>query len=275
MTDWTPPRVFGCDLDSTPPPDTDSRSGDAFDQLQLPPLTTPPADAWLLTRQASHDCRPPVLELMRPDGVKLSIDFSSGKARHRASEAGKGIQPLARALGLTAFRKREGVMPRVVDATGGLGQDAWALATLGVDMTVIERHPIVHALLANALQRATAEPATADTAARVRLLHGQAETLLPDLPADVIYLDPMYPERRRKKAGSRKGMQFLHALLGPPDGQDNDTLLPTALNTGARRVVVKRPRGAELLAGSEHWQGQRTSIESPNTRYDVYHLHQA
>lgn len=273
MTDWTPPVIVtrrdgDAHLDAP-----DAQSVDALQRLNLPRPAKPPENAWILALRVRDSAMPAVLELIRPDGVKLCIDFSAGKALHRASEAGKGIQPLARALGLQAFRKRHGVMPRIVDATGGLGQDAWALATLGVQITIIERHPIVHALLANALSRAAAESATQGTALNVRLLHAQAETALPDLEADAIYLDPMYPERRRKKAGSRKGMQFLHALLGPPPDNANDTLLPAALSSGASRVVVKRPRGAPLLAGSEHWKGQRTHMESPNTRHDIYHIH--
>ena len=102
-------------------------------------------------------------------------------------------------------------------------------------------------------------------------MHGRAESILPSLAAQIIYLDPMYPQRSRKKAGSRKGMQFLHALLGQPDAEANNRLLPTALQCAAGRVVVKRPRGAELLGGAADWQGQRTEIASPNTRYDVYH----
>ncbi|MGQ7843908.1 class I SAM-dependent methyltransferase [Granulosicoccus sp. 3-233] len=275
VSDWTPPLILGHDLCPPAGMPSGQQDKDIFDRLDLPRALTPPDDAWVLVRQPGNDNLPPVLELVRPDGVKLSIDFSSGKARHRANEAGKGIQPLARALGLSAYRKRQGGFPGVIDATGGLGQDAWALATLGVGITVIERHPIVHALLHNALSRAAAEPATRATAARVRLLHGQAEQLLPTLQSEVIYLDPMYPERRRKKAGSRKGMQFLHALLGPPADDGNETLLSTALHSGALRVAVKRPRGAPLLNGSELWTGQRTCVESPNTRYDVYHLRSA
>ena len=275
MNEWTPPTIIGFREDGCDSRNSGVPVNDIFDTLGITLQESLPDNAWVLVQRqaaAAQDAsQTDVLELIRPDGVKLSIDFSSGKARHRAGEAGKGIQPLARALGLQNYRKQFGQMPSVVDATGGLGQDSWALATLGVNITMIEQHPIVHALLANALARATEQPATGDTARRITLLHGHAESLMPALAAQVIYLDPMYPERSRKKAGSRKGMQFLHALLGFPDAEANERLLPAALQCSAGRVVVKRPRGAQVLAGAADWQGQRTEIASPNTRYDVYH----
>ena len=276
MNEWTPPTIIGFRE-----PDCDSgNSGvpveDIFETLAMPLQERLPDNAWVLVQRQvadTHDSgQTDILELVRPDGVKLSIDFSSGKALHRAAEAGKGIQPLARALGLPAYRKQFGQMPIVVDATGGLGQDSWALATLGVTIIMIEQHPIVHALLANALTRAAEHPAICDIARRITLQHGRAEAVLPSLAAvQAIYLDPMYPERSRKKAGSRKGMQFLHALLGLPVAEANNQLLTVALQCPVGRVAVKRPRGAELLGGAENWRGQRTEIVSPNTRYDVYH----
>jgi 16S rRNA (guanine1516-N2)-methyltransferase len=66
-------------------------------------------------------------------------------------------------------------------------------------------------------------------------------------------------------------MQFLHALLGPPADTTGTSLLSIALKCCVNRVVVKRPRGAPPLGGTEHWRGQLTRIESANTRYDVYH----
>lgn len=275
MSEWTPPTIIGFRVPGCDPRHSGLQVADLFDALAIPRHGSQPDNAWVLVQRpdthALQASQTDMLELIRPDGVTLSIDFNAGKARHRAGEAGKGIQPLARALGLPAYRKQFGQMPSVVDATGGLGQDSWALATLGVNITMIEQHPIVHALLANALARAAEHPATRDIARRISLLHGRAEVLLPSLTAQAIYLDPMYPERTRKRAGSRKGMQFLHALLGLPDGEANDRLLPVALQCPAGRVVVKRPRGAQLLGGAADWQGQRTEIVSPNTRYDVYH----
>lgn len=273
MNEWTPPAITGFREPDCDPGNSGLPVADVFDTLAIPLQDSLSDHAWVLVQRRAPDTQDSgqsdCLELIRPDGVKLSIDFSSGKARHRAAEAGKGIQPLARALGLPAYRKQFGQMPSIVDATGGLGQDTWALATLGVTIIMIEQHPIVHALLANALARAAEHPATCNIAQRITLRHGHAEAMLPSLTAQAIYLDPMYPERARKKAGSRKGMQFLHALLGPPDSEAQ--LLSVAVQCPVARVVVKRPRGAELLTGTQHWQGQRTEIVSPNTRYDVYH----
>lgn len=137
---------------------------------------------------------------------------------------------------------------------------------------MLERHPVLHALLRDAHERALQTESCHDIATRLTLIHTDASDWLMSQPAptaDVIHLDPMYPDKRRR-AASKKGAQFLHALAGPDT--NNSNLLPQALARAGSRVVVKRPQGAPLLEGSEHWFGQRTQIESPNTRYDVYHL---
>lgn len=208
--------------------------------------------------------------LVRPDGVALTLDFTSGKTAARQRESGRIRQPLARALGVARWRRRSGRVPRVVDATGGLGRDAWFAAALGCPVVLIERSPIVHALLESALARARADHTTADIAARIVLQQAEAIgalELLPPDDAEVIYLDPMYPDTRRKAAVT-KGMQFLHALLGPDD--DNADLLRSALASASRQVTVKRPSTAPPLSGDETFTGQRSCIESPGTRYDVY-----
>lgn len=226
---------------------------------------------WRLVRNEFSDGR---LSLIRPDGVSLTVDFTTGKTRHRTTESGMGAQALSKALGVKQFCRISGHHPTIIDATGGLGQDAWALASTGCTLTIIERHPVVFALLADGLARALDNPEYTAISQRITLIHGDATRVLnlsSTSEAQAVYLDPMYPERR-KKANSKKGMQFLHALLGPPP-DDDPALLLWAVASGASRVVVKRPKGAPLLAGTEQFTGQRTVIDSPNTRYDVYHCH--
>lgn len=214
----------------------------------------------------------PKLTLTRPDNVSLTIDFTSGKARHRTTESGHGAQALTKALGVKHYLTATGEYPHIIDATGGLGQDAWALASMGCKISLIERNSVVHAMLNDALQRALNEAHTASIADRIRLINNDATAVMADLctrATHAVYLDPMYP-MRKKKANSKKGMQFLHALVEPPDSHD-DSLLISALQNGVSRVVVKRPKGAPLLHGSDRFSGQRTCLNTPNTRYDIYH----
>ena len=245
-----------------------------FERLGICPVDAPTADQWLLTR-TTDDRR--ALTLTRPDGVALSIDFTSGKAQHRTTESGKGAQVLGRALGIKAYVKKTSQHPVIIDATGGLGQDAWALASIGCTVCIIEQHPLIHALLDDAITRAQHHDATALIVQRVSLQHAMAEAVLRDLcaqtAANAIYLDPMYPQKR-KSASSKKGMQFLQALLGVPSDEHNRSLLDSALEAGASRVVVKRPKGASALANAEAFNAQLSCVESPNTRFDIYHLHQ-
>ena len=224
------------------------------------------APAWTLSVDG------PRRVLARPDGARLELDFTAGRTAARQRESGLAGQPLARAVGFTRLRRRLGREPRVADATGGLGRDAWFIASLGCPVVLIERSPLVHALLEAALSNAGAAPATAPVAERIRLLHGEATACLARLdPADVdtVYLDPMYPPTKRRAAVT-KGMQFLHELLG--EDIDNEDLLDAALDAASAQVTVKRPSGAPPLPGNEGFGGQRSTVTSPGTRYDVYHL---
>ncbi len=176
----------------------------------------------------------------------------------RRIQAGKK-QAFARSLGL---HKRKHLC--VLDATAGLGRDSMVMAGLGCHVTLLERNPVVHALLHNALERAD-KP----NGATVQLLPCmQAKEYLEmqvaaDATAfDVIYLDPMYPQKVRK-ALPKKEMQLLRLISGTDE--DADTLLPLALRL-SRRVVVKRAPHAGELAGvsPDH------CVSGNRVRYDVY-----
>lgn len=190
------------------------------------------------------------------------VDFVGGKSGHRRRLAEGRKQPLARAVGL-----KHGANPRVLDTTGGLGRDAFVLATLGCSVQVLERSPIVAALLDNGLARACADAATAQIAARMTLTPVDACAYLQVLAEvhrpEVIYLDPMYPPRD-KSALVKKEMRVLRALLGADP--DSAELLAMARHRARQRVVVKRPGHAPWLGDSK----PSMSIASQNTRFDVY-----
>src|SRR5690349_21896890 len=117
------------------------------------------------------------------------IDFAGGAVGYRFRRGGERGHPLVRAAGI-----RKGHMPSIVDATAGLGRDAFLLASAGAAVTLLERSAEVHALLKEALARAAAESAElAEVVGRMNLIHGDARDLLPGLKPDVVIVDPMHP----------------------------------------------------------------------------------
>lgn len=187
------------------------------------------------------------------------VDFTSAALAYRRKFGGGRKEPLARAVGM-----RHNRAPYVVDATAGLGRDSFVLAALGCRVLLFERSPLVAALLDDGLERGRAQPSLAPIMARMELRWGDSTRLdrLRPVP-DVIYLDPMYPHRR-KSALVKKEMRLLRSLVG--DDEDTSFLLDWALSRGAGRVVVKRPKTAPSLAD----KSPQSVIRSGNSRFDIY-----
>jgi len=191
------------------------------------------------------------------------VDFIAGAVAHRRRFGGGRGQTIAKAVGL-----KGGANPSVLDATGGLGRDAFVLASLGCRVTLLERSAVVAALLQDGLARAANDAEIGSwVMARMALLHTDALSYLgtlreEDFP-DVVYLDPMFPHRR-KSAQVKKEMRVLQHLLG--GDEDADQLLPAALRVAKKRVVVKRPDYAPCLAGV----APTMAITSKKHRDDVY-----
>lgn len=191
---------------------------------------------------------------------ELFIDFVGGAVgyRLRANEGRK--QALAKAVG---FGK--GMIPNIVDATAGLGRDAFLLAALGARVTLIERSEYVHALLSDAMARASAEDRHyAEIMSRMTLLHGDSIKLLPSLEPDVVVVDPMHPPRKNS-ALVKKEMRIIRDIVGiDPDQLE---LMRVALACAKKRVVLKWPRHAEPLQGLPQPSHQ---ISGKNTCYNVF-----
>lgn len=203
------------------------------------------------------------IEIRAPDlGNPIFIDFEQGKNAHRRQFGGGRGQPLAKAIGL-----KKGATPTIIDATAGFGRDAFVLANLGCQITLIERNPLIATLLKDALHRAADNHEINDVITRMSVIHHDAIAYLsklePQARPDVIYMDPMFPSRE-KSALVKKDMRLLHQLAG--SDTDSEQLLTTARKSALKRVVVKRPKSAPFVGE----QKPTTSIESKNTRYDVY-----
>jgi 16S rRNA (guanine1516-N2)-methyltransferase len=197
-----------------------------------------------------------------PKSKPFYIDFLSGGIRYRGEKAGLRNELLARAMGMKPKDN-----PRIIDATAGLGRDSFILATLGFTLTLLERSPILYALLQDALNRAKRDPETATTISRMQLIEANAIDWLAALPIPdrphIIYLDPMFPERK-KSASVKKEMAILHNVLGTD--LDCAALLTVALTCATKRVVVKRPR----LAPTINDQKPSFSLTGKHSRFDIY-----
>lgn len=188
------------------------------------------------------------------------VDFAKPQFNYRLKHARTNNELLAKSLGCKPHNH-----PHIIDATAGLGSDAFILAFLGYKLTLLERSPIVYNLLKDALQRASEIPEYQTTVSRIQLIQTNAINWLPlqrPLP-DIIYLDPMFPERQ-KSAAVKKEMTILQQLLGTEP--DNEFLLETALACASKRVVVKRPRLAPVFAGYK----PSFSLMGRSSRFDVY-----
>lgn len=197
--------------------------------------------------------------------LAVRADFADPALWYRMRGPGARREDLARAVGVYQRRAL-----RVVDATAGWGRDSAVLAALGCEVSMIERQPLIAALLDDALVRARSceRDEVRQLAARLRLICADARGVLHAWAApapDVVLLDPMFPERHGS-AAVRKEMQFFKTLVGSDD--DAPALLEAALGIALHRVVVKRPRKAPPLAGPQPGH----AIEGRSTRFDVYAL---
>jgi 16S rRNA (guanine1516-N2)-methyltransferase len=135
-----------------------------------------------------------------------------------------------------------------LDATAGLGEDSLLLAAAGFSVTMYEWNPVVFALLRDGLRRAQQRPELAEIAGRMQVIHADSTEAMRTLalPPDVILLDPMFPERQ-KSALVKKKLQMIQKLEMPCAREGE--ILRTALEAGARKVIIKRPPKGPFLAG--------------------------
>jgi 16S rRNA (guanine1516-N2)-methyltransferase len=188
------------------------------------------------------------LALRGPAGTRAKPVRPALPARPRS-----GLDPLLRAVG---------PWPSVVDATAGWGVDAATLAAAGREVVLLERHPVLAALLRDVIDRGRA--AGHPAALRMRVVEADARCWLATAVTDVVLLDPMYPEPGAHGARKAEGLHLARRLVG--DDLDQDQLLVVARRAARRRVVVKRPVRAPALAG----RPPSGTLRGRTVRYDLY-----
>lgn len=198
--------------------------------------------------------------------MKIRVDFAEGKSAYRRLHGGGRGQAIAKAIGIN-----KNFYPYVLDATAGMGEDAFVLASLGCKVLMLERSTLSYILLKDGIDRALlyAEENTdnelLEAVQRLHLNNVNSVECIHNLSdnVDVIYLDPMFPERK-KSAAVKKEMQVFHHYIGADD--DAHLLLEPALEKANYRVVVKRPTTAPFL----NQQEPTYQLKGKSTRFDIY-----
>lgn len=199
-----------------------------------------------------------------PGSGAVRVELEAGSLGWRLGAERARHETIVRACGLLKAKA-----PLVVfDATPGLLRDACVLAAAGATVVMAERAPVIAALVEDGLRRAAAHPELAGLLERLAYQAGDSLQCLQALAAaetrpDVVCLDPMFPHRD-KSALVKKEMRVFRAVVG--DDLDADALLAPALAAARRRVVVKRPRGAPVLAG----RAPSLVLDGKSARFDIY-----
>jgi len=193
---------------------------------------------------------PEGLELRRDDGVR-GAGLRLADVERRVAEGRRSA--LARACGAAP-----GVS--VLDAMAGVGLDGLVLACLGCDVTLVESSDLVFAVLSDGADRVRT---AFEPSGSVSCVHGDALAWLDGARQwDVVYLDPMFPERN-KRALPRLRMQLL------AEAADHRSVPLAALVERARRVardrVVLKRRATDPAAVAPDWQ-----IRAHRVRFDVF-----
>lgn len=192
----------------------------------------------------------------------LQADFTS--MLNRIKKANLEKEMLVKAAGVYKSKERL----KVLDATAGLGEDSLLLAAAGCKVDLYEADEVIAALLEDAVLRANDIPELAAAAGRMKLHKGdsiaamKSEEVKCDKP-DVIYLDPMFPERQ-KSASVKKKFQLIHGLEKPCENEEE--MILAAMELRPKRIVVKRPTKGPYLGGRK----PDYSYEGKAIRYDIY-----
>ena len=190
----------------------------------------------------------------------LKCSFIEGPILHRL-KYGKGRgQNLAKAVGFKFNKNRT-----IIDATAGLGYDAFILASLGANVTLIERSEKIYGLLKTAISEAKLYGGEINKIVnRMELLFGDSIDILPKIAPEVVLIDTMYKERK-KSALVKSDMRLVREIVG--SDSDHVDLINIALKNASKRVVIKQPRYAGTL---DKIRGCSHQILGKRIRYDVY-----
>lgn len=230
-----------------------------------------------------------------------------------SSKSGSGSELLLKALGMKKILSSDKHQLVIYDLTAGLARDSMIMLSSAISnfgeptaqplrLHMVERDPLVASLLTDAMRRldilANLENSNEENIAKLltkslSMEEGDAKSVLERMltdaksiesapyPPDIVYLDPMFPPRKKKASAVKKDMAMLHSLLGSAVTSEDKSeseetekvrleeeqkLLVAACNAATRRVVVKRPANALPLGVVS---GEENDADSPAPSYDI------
>ena len=191
------------------------------------------------------------LSLLDTRGHAITLDWNDVQWKQRARGA-RGQDPLVKVSLAT-----QGAW--ILDMTAGWGRDAMVMAQAGGHLTLLEKNPLMAAMLFQAHQSLI----DFNLQSNIRCVWANAHDYLKNMTEkpDVIYIDPMHPERQ-KSALVKKHLQVLQQLV--PPNEDVEELIQLALQHALKRVVVKWPEKQ-----SAHFKPSY-SVHGKTIRFDVY-----
>ena len=190
--------------------------------------------------------------LLDEEQNSLAIDFDEDHLNYRRKPAGKSD------LLLKAIGKKS---KNILDVSCGLGIDSVFLLGQGLSVESFERNPLVYFLLSQAKLSSSRNEIKSWP---IHFLDAQSDSLdelIKQKTFDVIYFDPMFPEKK-KTALSKQEMQLFKNLVGADE--DAVEILKKILNYGIK-IVVKRPLRSEFLL-----EKPKMTFEGNSIRFEVY-----
>ena len=195
------------------------------------------------------------------DGMKLRADFSDMTDRLRSDRVRGEL--INKAVGIKHLQDD----PLIMDATAGFGEDSILMAAAGFRVVMFERNMIIAMLLKDALTRAQTVEGLSDITTRLQLRCEDSIKAMNNklIHPDVIYLDPMFPQRN-KSGLIKKKFQLLQKLESPCD--EEEELFDSACRLSPSKIIVKRPLKGNALALKKPGY----CIKGSTVRYDCYVL---
>ena len=238
-----------------------------------------------------------------------------------SNKSGGGNELLLKALGIKKMLSSDDKQQLVIyDLTAGLARDSLIMLSSvisdvegstippAIQLHMVERDPLVALLLQDAMRRLDILDSNGSNIAKLltkclsmekgdalsvleRLADAKSTKSVPPYPPDIVYLDPMFPPRKKKASAVKKDMAMLHSLLETATMSEDkerheeaekarldeeQKLLEAACHAATRRVVVKRPANA-LPLGLGDTESDDANIPVPSfdirgniNRWDVY-----